>query len=53
LVGKPQWEAWEDNVKIDLREMGLLYMNWVEVDQDGVLWKASVDLCVPKRQGIS
>ena len=43
LVGKPEgkrplgrpWRRWEDNIKIDLQEVGCGGMNWIELAQNG------------------
>jgi hypothetical protein len=29
---------WEDNIKMDLREMGIDGANWIRLVQDRVLW---------------
>jgi hypothetical protein len=42
---------WEDSIKIDLREMGLEDMDWINLTQDRDWWWACVNivtnLCVP------
>jgi hypothetical protein len=43
LLGKPEGKGslgrprrrWEDNIKMDLREVGCGGMDWIELDQDG------------------
>ena len=48
LVGKPEGKRplgrpmrrWEDNVKMDLQEVGYGAMDWIEVDQDRDRWRA-------------
>jgi hypothetical protein len=41
LVGKPRWE---DNIKMDLQEVGCGGMNWIEVAQDRDRWRALVNV---------
>ena len=65
LVGKPEgkrplWRPrprWEDNIKVDLQEVGGGCGNWMELAQDRDRWRALVrtvrNLRVPKMQGIS
>ena len=48
LVGKPEGKrplgrhrrGWEDNIKIDLQEMGCEGMDWIEMAQDRDRWRA-------------
>jgi hypothetical protein len=59
LVGKPEGKRplrrprrrWEDNIKMDLREIGWGGMDWIDLAQDRDQWKALVntvmDLRVP------
>jgi len=50
LVGKPEGKRplgrprhrWEDNIKIDLREVGCGGMDWIELAQDKDSWRAFV-----------
>jgi hypothetical protein len=50
LVGKPDGRRpfgrprrrWEDNIKIDLREIGIDGANWIRLAQDRVKWRAFV-----------
>jgi hypothetical protein len=50
LVGKPDGKRppgrrrrrWEDNIKIDVREIGRDAMDWVYLVQDGDHWRAVV-----------
>jgi hypothetical protein len=41
------WEArrrgWEDNMKMDLREIGIDGVNWIGLAQDRVQWRAFVN----------
>ena len=51
LVGKPEgkrplWRPrrrWEDNIKMDLREVGCGGMDCIELAQDGDMWRALVN----------
>jgi len=51
LVGKPEGKRplgrprhrWEDNIKIDLQEVGCGGMDWIELAQDRVRWRALVN----------
>ena len=50
LVGKPEGKRtlgrprrrWEDNIKMDLQEVGCGGMDWIEVAQDRDRWRALV-----------
>jgi hypothetical protein len=50
LVGKPDGKRplgrprlrWEDNIKMDLQEVGRGVMDWIEVAQDRDRWRALV-----------
>jgi len=65
LVGKPEGKRplgrprcrWEDNIKMDLQEVGGCCGDWMELVQDGDRWRALVstmgNLRVPKMRGIS
>ena len=65
LVGKPEGKRplgrpgrrWEDNIKMDLQEVGGGFGDWMELAQDMDRWRALVstvmNLRVPKMQGIS
>ena len=37
--GRPR-RRWEDNIKIDLQEMGCWGMDWIELDRDRNRWRA-------------
>ena len=41
-LGKPG-RKWEDNFKMDLREMGCGGMDWIDVAQDRDRWRALVN----------
>ena len=51
LVGKPEGRRplgrprrrWEDNIKMDLQEVGCGGMDWIELDQDRNRWRALVN----------
>ena len=65
LVGKPEGKRplgrpgrrWEDNIKMDLEEVGGGFGDWMELAQDRDRWRALVNtvknLRVPKMRGIS
>jgi transposase len=50
-VGKPEGKKalgrptrrWVDNIKMDLREIGLDGMDWIDLAQDGDHWRALVN----------
>ena len=64
-VGKPEGKGpmgrprrrWEDNIKMDLQEVGRGCEDWIELAQDRDRWRALVgtvmNLRVPKMRGIS
>jgi hypothetical protein len=51
LVGKPEGKRplgrcrrrWEDNIKMDLQEVGYRSMDWIEMAQDRDRWRALVN----------
>jgi hypothetical protein len=51
LVGRPEGKRplgrsrrrWEDNIKMDLREIGINGENWIQLAQDRVQWQACVN----------
>jgi len=51
LVGKPEGKRplgrprrrWEDNIKMDLQEVGCECMDWIELAQDRDRWRALVN----------
>jgi hypothetical protein len=51
LVGRPEGKRplgrprhrWEDNIKMDLREIGMDRANWIRLAQDRVQWRTSVN----------
>jgi hypothetical protein len=50
LVGRPEGKRplgrlgrrWKDNIKMDLREIGIDGANWIRLAQDRVQWRALV-----------
>jgi hypothetical protein len=40
--GRP-WRRWDDNIKMDLRDMGLEGVDWIHLARDWDSWWASVD----------
>jgi hypothetical protein len=65
VVGKPEGKGplgrpgrrWEDNIKMDLQEVGGGCGNWMELAHDRDRWRALVrtvrNFLVPKMRGIS
>jgi hypothetical protein len=51
LVGRPEGKRslgrprrrWEDNIKMDLGEIGIDGANWIRLAQDRVQWRVSVN----------
>jgi hypothetical protein len=41
-LGRPR-RRWEDNIKMDLREIGIDEANWISLAQDRVPWLAFVN----------
>jgi hypothetical protein len=41
-LGRPR-HRWEDNIKIDLGEIGIDGANWIRLAQDRVQWRAFVN----------
>jgi len=52
LVGKPEGKRplgrprhrWEDNIKMDVQEVGCGGMDWIELAQDRDRWRAVVNV---------
>jgi hypothetical protein len=42
-LGRPR-RRWEDNIKRDLREIGIDGANWIQLDKDRVQWRAFVNM---------
>ena len=55
-LGRPR-RRWEDNIKMDLQEVGGGFEDWMELAEDSDRWRALVstvmNLRVPKMRGIS
>ena len=57
LVGKPEGKRalgrprrrWEDNIKMDLQEVGCGVMDWIELAQDRDRWRALVNVVMNLR----
>jgi hypothetical protein len=57
LVGRPKGKRplgrpkcrWEDNIKLNLREIGIDGANWIQLGQDRVQWWASVNMVMNLR----
>ena len=57
LVGKPEGKRqlgrarrrWEDNIKMDLEEVGCGGMDWIELAQDRERWRALVNVVMNLR----
>ena len=59
LVGKPEGKSplgkprhrWEDNFKVDLKEIGWKGVGWIDLTRDRDRWRAIINmlknLCVP------
>jgi hypothetical protein len=41
-LGRPR-RRWEDNIKMDLQEVGCGVMDWIELAQDRDRWRAIVN----------
>ena len=41
-IGRPR-HRWEDNIKMDLQEVGCGGMDWIELPQDRDRWRALVN----------
>jgi hypothetical protein len=42
-LGRPRYK-WEDNMKMDLREIGWGCMDWIDLVQDKYRWRALVHM---------
>jgi hypothetical protein len=44
-LGRPR-RRWEDNIKLDLREIGMDGANWIQLAQNRVQWRAFVNTVI-------
>jgi hypothetical protein len=59
LVGTPEGNRplgilkhrWQDNIKMDLQELGCGGMGWIELVQDRYRWRAGTGECVNEPSG--
>jgi hypothetical protein len=57
LVGRPEGKRplgrprrrWEDDIKTDVREIGIDGANWIQLVQDRVQWRAFVNILMNLR----
>jgi len=57
LLGKPEVKRpmgrprprWEDNIKLDLQEVGCRSMDWIELPQDRDRWRVVVSAVINLR----
>jgi hypothetical protein len=57
LVGRPEYKRplrrprcrWEDNIKMDLREIGMDGANGIRLAQDRVQWRTSMNMVMKLR----
>jgi len=47
-LGRPR-RTWEDNIKLDLQEVGCGDMDWIELAQDRDRWRALVNVVMNLR----
>jgi hypothetical protein len=47
-LGSPR-RMWEDNIKLDLREIGIDGANWIQLAQDRVQWRVFVNMAMNLR----
>jgi hypothetical protein len=47
-LGRPR-HMWEDNIKMDLREIGIDVANRIRLSQNGVQWRACVNIVINLR----
>ena len=47
-LGRPR-RRWEDNIKIDLQEVGCGVMDWIELAQDRNRWRTLVNVVMNLR----
>jgi hypothetical protein len=52
MSARPLWRPrpiWEDNIKMDLREVGCGGMDWIELAQDRIRWRVLVNAAMNLR----
>jgi hypothetical protein len=47
-LGRPR-HRWEDNIKLDIREIGIDGANWIQLAQNRVQWWAFVNTVMNRR----
>jgi len=47
-LGRPR-RRWEDNIKMDLHDVGCVDMDWIELAQDRDRWRALVNAVMDLR----
>jgi hypothetical protein len=47
-LGRPR-RRWEDNIKLDFREIGIDGTNWIELAQDRVQWRTFANIVMNLR----
>jgi cell wall assembly regulator SMI1 len=47
-LGRPG-RRWEDNIKMDLKKIGLESVDWIHLVQDRVRWRALVNMVMSLR----
>jgi len=47
-LGRPR-RRWDDNIKMDLREIGIDGADWIQLAQDRVQWRDSVNTAMKLR----
>jgi transcription termination factor 2 len=47
-LGRPR-RRWENNIKMDLREIGIDGANWIRLDEDRAQWRAFVNTVIDFR----
>ena len=48
LLGRPR-RRWEDNIRMDIKEIGINTRNWIDSAQDRIYWKALVNVVLSFR----
>jgi hypothetical protein len=47
-LGRPRYK-WEDNIKLNLREIGIDGANWIRLAEDRVQWRTFVNMVMNLR----